>query len=162
MSLVGEANAATYTVWLKDAGGTPYALSGEKCAVGTIDSAGSFNMTIKQNCFVAGQPSADETFSGTGTLDTSAVQTNANNAPVSTADGITFNGSAGTPTLALSWSSNSPHIGTRTFTWADGANTVNGQYYLFTLASIPEPETLWLALAGLSALALSRRKRRCS
>lgn len=161
LSLVGEANAATYTVWLKTIAGVPYVdNSSQKCAAGTIDDAGIFNMTISQNCFGAGQPSATEIFSGTGTLETSLVQTNANNAPVSTADGITFSGTAGSSTLALSWSSNTPSIGTRSFTWTDGTNTVNGQYYLFIPASIPEPETLWLALVGLSALALSRRKRR--
>jgi len=38
-----------------------------------------------------------------------------------------------------------------------------GQYYVRNLANpVPEPETLWLALAGLSALALSRVKRRRS
>jgi len=163
MSLIGEASAATYTVWLKTIAGVPYVdNSNQKCAAGTIDDAGSFNMTISQNCFGAGQPSATETFSGTGTLNTSLVQTNANNAPVSTADGISFTGTAGTSTLILSWSSNSPNIGTRTFTWSNGTNTVNGQYYLFIPGSLPEPETLWLALVGLSALALFRRKRRRS
>jgi len=162
MSLIGEASAATYTVWLKSGPDSPYEIGGVKCAAGTINDAGSFNMTISQNCFGAGQPSATETFSGTGTLNTSLVQTNANNAPVSTADGISFTGTAGTSTLILSWSSNSPNIGTRTFTWSNGTNTVNGQYYLFIPGSLPEPETLWLALVGLSALALFRHKRRRS
>jgi hypothetical protein len=44
-----------------------------------------------------------------------------------------------------------------------GAYTpITYQYFVNNLNQAPEPETLWLALAGLSALALSRRKRRRS
>ncbi|MBU1263550.1 MAG: PEP-CTERM sorting domain-containing protein [Gammaproteobacteria bacterium] len=36
----------------------------------------------------------------------------------------------------------------------------SGIYFIYNQNSVPEPETLWLALAGLSALVMSRRIRR--
>lgn len=167
--LVGEVNAATYTIWLKSGPSSPYEVNGVKCATGSlVDTTGAFTLTVQKKCFPGNQPNpGSETFTGIATLNKALVKTNGDNEEVLSADGITFSGTAGTSTLALAWSSNSPNIGTRNFTYTyvqgSNTNTISGQYHLFNQAApIPEPETLWLALAGLSALALSRRKWRRS
>ncbi|OYY94296.1 MAG: hypothetical protein B7Y41_08230 [Hydrogenophilales bacterium 28-61-23] len=154
MLVSGTAFAETYTVWLKDANGNPYAIGANKCATGSMDTAGAFTMNIAQDCFAAGVPAAAVAISGSGTLNSAMIQSKTE-LPVASADGITFSSSS----LNLTWASNAPSIGTRNFTFTEGANTVSGAYHLFNINSIPEPETLWLALIGLAGLVLTRLKR---
>ncbi|MDP2787100.1 MAG: PEP-CTERM sorting domain-containing protein [Pseudomonadota bacterium] len=154
----GSATAATYAVWLKNANGNAYVIGANKCATGSVDSvANTLSMTIQANCISAGVPVADVVIPTTSgaTVNTAMIQTNALNEPVSSADGITFSSS----NLNLTWASNTPAVGTRNFTFTEGANTVNGTYYLFNTNAVPEPGALWLAAAGLAGLALARRKR---
>jgi hypothetical protein len=173
-SLVGEANAATYNVWLKSAPNAPYSQGNTKCATGTMTDTGTFNLTIARGCFdntgSLKKPDADETFAGSGTLNTASIKTNANNEPVLSADGITVGpitissatATINGDTLQLFYVAGANNnIGARTFTWTHGATQVTGYYYLYNQAQpVPEPETLWLALGGLIALALVRRSRR--
>jgi len=154
MLVSGGAAAATYTVWLKNAAGQPYEIGGVKCATGSANSdTNLFSMTIKAGCFGSSVPAADVIITDqSGTVKTAMIQSK-DELPVSSADGITSSGSV----LTLTWSSNAPAIGTRNFTF----DTISGTYYLYNdIRPLPEPETLWLALAGLAGLAWSRRKRR--
>jgi hypothetical protein len=164
MLVSGSATAATYNVWLKKTQGQAYQIDNQKCAVGTVDSVGAFNLTIEAFCFGDGQPAAQVTISGNGTLHTADIQTNANNEPVSSADGITFNDQ----NLVMTWGPKALAVGARVFTYTipgaaqgDQATVIAGLYHLHNqAASIPEPETLALALIGLAGLALTRRKRK--
>ncbi len=68
-----------------------------------------------------------------------------------------------TYTITFGYSAGSQNTAGRTYSVTcagPGAFTpVTGNYHVRNLANpVPEPETLWLALAGLSALALFRRK----
>ena len=67
-----------------------------------------------------------------------------------------------TITFAYTAGSQNPAGRTYTLTCAGPGNfSTAGQYHVHNLANpVPEPEMLWLALAGLSALVMSRRIRR--
>jgi len=70
-----------------------------------------------------------------------------------------------TYTITFGYTAGSQNSAGRTYTLTcagPGSFTPRtGQYHVRNLANpVPEPETLWLALAGLSALVLSRRRRR--
>jgi hypothetical protein len=69
-----------------------------------------------------------------------------------------------TYTITFSYVAGSQNTAGRTYTLScagPGNFTTTGNYHVRNLANpVPEPEVLWLTLAGLSALALSRRKRR--
>lgn len=72
-----------------------------------------------------------------------------------------------TYTIAFSYAAGTQNSAGRTYSIAcagPGSFTPRtGQYYVRNLANpVPEPETIWLALAGLGALVLSRVKRRHS
>jgi len=161
MLMTGNAFAKTYGVWLKDQSGNAFVLNNLKCATGTVDSvSGAFNMTIAAGCFTTGVPATTTPISETGAVVQTAMIQSKDEQPVSSADGVTFSGSV----LTLAWASNAPAIGTRTFVYNDGTTQAAGTCHLFTQDNagnpIPEPETLFLALAGLAGLAWTRRKRR--
>jgi len=69
-----------------------------------------------------------------------------------------------TYTITFAYAAGSQNSAGRTYRIScsgPGNFTKSGQYYVRNSANpVPEPEMLWLALAGLSALAMSRRKRR--
>ena len=163
MLVPGVVSAATYNIWLKDVNGAPYAISGVKCAAAVVstatdtvdiqDRAGDLAITIGKDCIEAGKPAADVSINGTVTVKSRMVATNASNSAVPSAYGVvgTLNVSSGV-SLVLTDTG---------FTFTDGANPeVTGTYYLYNLASVPEPETLLLAAIGLAGLAWTRRKRR--
>jgi hypothetical protein len=70
-----------------------------------------------------------------------------------------------TYTIAFAYAAGSPNPAGRTYTiTCEGPGSftpITGQYHVRNLANpIPEPQMLWLALAGLGALVMSRRIRR--
>lgn len=69
-----------------------------------------------------------------------------------------------TYTITFNYAAGSQNTAGRTYTLSctgPGNFTTTGQYHVRNTANaVPEPESLWLALAGLSALVLGRRLRR--
>ncbi len=178
VSVSATAAEKTYTVWLK-----PFLVGAERCAVGTVtaeetssldDRTGVFSLTIKAGCIVAAVPAnplisgdlgtpavptADTKFTGPATIKSAMVQTNADNEPVASAVGLILPATPSTlgdpGSLQLDYPSSPATLILNGQTIAQG----NPTYYLFTTNSVPEPETILLALTGLIGLAWVRRKR---
>jgi hypothetical protein len=81
-----------------------------------------------------------------------------------TCQGTGSSGGNKTYTITFSYAAGSQNTAGRTYTLicaGSGSFSTTGQYHVRNTANaVPEPESLWLALIGLSALALSRRLRR--
>jgi hypothetical protein len=164
----GSAMAASYNIILKTSDGAI-----QSCATGgfafTKTTVGTFtttspsvalNGTTTTQCFGV---DASKTLS-TGTLNVTVAN-------------VTLNGQDQGPNVVSINGSLSSGNGSNNYTITFNANKTfivnqntgqspqvgQGVYYIHNTSNpIPEPETLLLALAGLSALALSRRKRRRS
>lgn len=162
----GSAMAAAYNIILKTSGGAIQTcatggFSFTKTTVGTFPASGAsvtLNGSSAIPCFGADQ---NRTLS-TGTLNVTVANVTLNEQDqgpnvVSIAGNLTSG--SGSNNYTISFAADK----TFTVTQNTGQNPVvgSGVYYLFNTANaVPEPESLWLALAGLSALVLSRRLRR--
>lgn len=162
----GSALAASYNIILKDAGGViqTCATGGftfTKTTVGTFPTSGAsvaLNGTNATPCFGVNQNST----LSSGTLNVTVAN-------------VTLNGQDQGPNVtSLSGSLTSAGNGSNSYTIAfaadksftvtqnngQGRQVGSGVYFVYNVNSVPEPETLWLGVAGLGALWLSRRLRR--
>ena len=165
--LCAPAMAASYNIILKNSGGGV-----QSCAAGGF----TFTKSTSTGSFPATSPSVQ--INGTAQavcLGVNAAKTlNAGSLSVNVAN-VTLNNQNQGPNVVSINGSLSSGNGSNHFTinfLANKTYTVNqntgqnpqvasGVYHVFNAANaVPEPETLWLALVGLSALVLSRRVRR--
>jgi hypothetical protein len=173
----GSATAATYNIILKNTT-TPSCATGAFTYTHTPTTApGSYpvapSIDVSPGCFTATEPTVASTFNLSTVLVVLANTTTPAGNQGSNVVGLT--GLLRTPTTGAGDNAvfytitflASPRSYNVTKTTGSGRNLittplVSNQPYDVrnTVASIPEPETLLLALAGLSALVLSRRIRR--
>lgn len=184
----GQSRADTYVVWLKDATGTPYLISNQKCAVGSFQftkAGGSgpaqVTLRIQPLCIPGLSQEVVATFSSTMTVDVRNITLKDQDQGLNV-DGVTGNAvsniiNPSAPAAAQlrflvtmsSTAGANGAPGTRTFSLfrVRASNNqivdrpINGDpYHLFNASQpLPEPETLLLLLGGLGALALARRHR---
>jgi len=162
----GSALAASYNIILKDAGGAiqTCATGGftfSKATVGSFPTTGASVVLNGSNAIACFGATQNRTLSA-GTLNVNVANVTLNEedqGPNVTALSGSLSSSDGSNEYTITFAAN------RTFTVTQntGQNPQvgSGVYYVFNTANaVPEPESLWLALAGLSALLLSRRLRR--
>lgn len=170
------ANAATYNIIFKDAGGTPYTCitggftatnTGVAGPVTTTAPSVTINTAVAPcNTIAGGTP----TTLSTGTVSGEIVNSGSaqdNYKTLWSAAGALDNGSNGNNKYTLTMSSSSTYgtNGTYTLTKGVGGGTVtlcsNCQFYVYNQASlVSEPETLVLLMAAGGAMAFHLRRRR--
>lgn len=186
----GSAMAASYNIILKDAGAPqPCATGGftfDKSTAGTFATSGA-SVTLTGCGFVPGiangtytpgalnvvvenvtltKTGGESLEQGPNVVGLTGTLQFTTNAP-GNCEGTGGSAVTKTYTITFAYAAGSQSTAGRTYTISctgPGSFTPRtGQYHVRNLANpIPEPEILWLALAGLSALALSRRRRRRS
>jgi hypothetical protein len=176
----GSAMAATYNIILKGTT-TPSCATGAFTYTHTPTTApGSYpvapSIAVSPGCFTATEPTVASTFNQNASVQV-VLENTTTPAGNQGSNVVGLTGSLSTSTTGSGVNAvfytitflSGPRSYSVTKTTGTGGNQstttiVSNQPYDVrnTVASVPEPEALWLALVGLSALALSRRKRRRS